>query len=95
MGIFWNGDVVACYRDINGLQLMGNVTTASIKDIWFGERFNSLRQACQKNQFPQGSVCRDCTIWKPKYIRSSRHVNGVVEETDGETLTVTYRNSVC
>ncbi len=91
MGIFWNGDVVACCRDINGLQLMGNAETTPIRDIWFGEKYTSLRYACRKNKFTCSSICCNCEIWKPKYECSSKEVNGLTAKTDGETLTVTYR----
>lgn len=64
MSILWNGDVVACCHDINGLNVLGNVATQNISQVWKGEAFTSLRQEALKNSFNPNSICSKCNAWK-------------------------------
>ena len=55
----WNGDVVACCRDYNGVLKLGNVTESTLKDIWNAPAHEKFRQemgtGCGLNGF-----CEEC-----------------------------------
>jgi len=57
----WNGDVVPCCRDYNGINVMGNVKHASLKAIWNGPAFTEFRQQMTTGQYsPSNSICAEC-----------------------------------
>lgn len=61
LSVLWNGDVVPCCNDFNGIYVLGNVTQQSLSDIWHGGRMRKLRE-----EFISGHVtnalCRNC-LW--------------------------------
>jgi len=63
MAVLWNGDVVACCQDMNGQNILGNINTQTIKQVWSAKPFRAFRYAQVKNSFP----CGKCTVWKPHF----------------------------
>jgi MoaA/NifB/PqqE/SkfB family radical SAM enzyme len=55
MTIQWNGDVVPCCRDFNGVIVMGNINDNSISEIWNSEIYNDFRINFKDSEF-----CREC-----------------------------------
>ena len=55
----WNGDVVACCRDYNAENLMGNVKDNSLEEIWNGEKYKTFRDNMVKGEY-QNSICGPC-----------------------------------
>jgi radical SAM protein with 4Fe4S-binding SPASM domain len=55
----WNGDVVACCRDLNSENIMGNVNNNTLEEIWNGVNYKQFR-----NQMIEGiyknSICKPC-----------------------------------
>ena len=51
----WNGDLVTCCRDFDGVTKMGNVNKTTITEIWNSEEYAALRKT-----FKQSDFCRRC-----------------------------------
>ncbi len=80
MGILWNGDVVACCGDWNGVNIMGNVNTQSLKDIWHGAQFKHLRYASIVRKFEIGCLCQPCDWWQTNFV-NKREISGNMKAT--------------
>lgn len=55
----WNGDVVACCRDYNAENVMGNVKNESLTEIWNGKAFESFRKNMVTGNY-QNNICGPC-----------------------------------
>ncbi len=54
-----NGDVVPCCRDYNGVNVMGNANTESLKEIWNGSRFTDFRNRMASGDY-DNTLCGPC-----------------------------------
>ncbi len=68
MAIHTNGNVVPCCRDPRGSEVMGNILTQGLDEIWNGPRYRELRERIARDQ---GSVeiCRLCSSYPVSRIR--------------------------
>lgn len=65
MAIAWNGKVISCCRDLEGLTILGDVRQNSIQEIWNGEAFVNLRNKLINGQI--GGACSFCSsLWLGK-----------------------------
>ena len=55
----WNGDVVACCRDYNAENKMGNVNDATLVEIWNGEKYKTFREEMISGEY-QNTICQPC-----------------------------------
>jgi radical SAM protein with 4Fe4S-binding SPASM domain len=55
----WNGDVVACCRDYNAENKMGNVNEATLAEIWNGEKYREFRENMISGGYGNG-ICGPC-----------------------------------
>ena len=55
----WNGDVVACCRDYNAENQMGNVNEESLEEIWNSSRYASFRESMIKGTY-NNTICQPC-----------------------------------
>jgi len=60
MTIMANGDVVPCCHDARGKEIMGNLITQSLEDIWNGDKFQNFRDRIHTNQ-KDIDICRLCS----------------------------------
>lgn len=64
--ITWDGRAVPCCFDKDAAHPMGQLGTASFKEIWTGEKYNAFRQQLFTSR-SQTEMCRNCTeggqIW--------------------------------
>lgn len=58
--ILWDGTVVPCNFDHNGLYPLGNVTHQTLREIWGGEPLTSLRCHHRDGDLSGIPLCRDC-----------------------------------
>ncbi|MCH8148034.1 MAG: SPASM domain-containing protein [Planctomycetes bacterium] len=58
-----DGRVTACDQDFHGRSLMGRIPNQSLKEIWQGDAFSSLRSAHAEGQFDVSPICAACTEW--------------------------------
>ena len=56
----WNGDVVPCCRDYNGVNAMGNVRDAPLREIWNGKRYADFRETHRRGEYGSNTFCREC-----------------------------------
>jgi len=63
MAVSWIGDVTGCCLDYGFKLHLGDASISSLKDIWNGSPYQSLRRASLKNAFPPGP-CHNCGFWK-------------------------------
>jgi MoaA/NifB/PqqE/SkfB family radical SAM enzyme len=60
MIILWNGEVVPCCLDYNGMQVIGDVKNNSILEIWNGEGYKKLRRDFKKLDYRPYPICLNC-----------------------------------
>jgi MoaA/NifB/PqqE/SkfB family radical SAM enzyme len=58
--VLWTGEVVPCCYDFNGTMVLGDLRRQTIRDIWHGERFRSIRRAHATSDFAGFPLCRAC-----------------------------------
>lgn len=67
IGIYWNGDVVPCCYDVDGKEIMGNLLSQSLKEIWDGEKYRGFRKRVDnflKSPDNEPAICKNCLRWK-------------------------------
>jgi len=60
LAIHWNGNVCPCPRDFMGNLVIGNISTASLVDIWNGERMLNVRRNILDRNLNDQVCCRNC-----------------------------------
>ncbi len=65
MAIWWDGTILPCNHDDDGLLAIGNVRNTSIKDAWHSERLGIIRDAHKRGVAHEISACDGC------YLRDS------------------------
>jgi radical SAM protein with 4Fe4S-binding SPASM domain len=56
----WDGTVVPCCRDYNGVNAVGNVREQSLRDIWNGERYADFRRQHRSGHYGSNEFCHNC-----------------------------------
>lgn len=56
----WDGTVVPCCRDYNGVNTVGNVREQSLREIWNGERYADFRRQHRTGRFGSNEFCHNC-----------------------------------
>ncbi len=64
--ILTNGDVIACCRDSDYEEVMGNSYETPILDIWNGEKYRRFRKLHALKQWDQIPICARCDTWACK-----------------------------
>lgn len=59
MVVLWNGTVTPCPQDFWGKLKMGNLNTATIREVWNGEAYRTLRRSYGAN-IDSLALCRKC-----------------------------------
>lgn len=67
-----NGNVVVCDRDWAGENIMGNIFTQTVDEIWTGEKFNKFREQMLSDEKPD--MCKNCPEGKLFNARSQEHI---------------------
>ena len=58
--ILVTGDVALCCFDYEGSEIVGNIKTSSIEEIWLGETLEAKREHLRKREFDELLLCSDC-----------------------------------
>jgi radical SAM protein with 4Fe4S-binding SPASM domain len=58
--ILWDGTVVPCNFDHDGLYPLGNVSHQTLREIWAGEPLTALRCRHRDRDLSEIALCRDC-----------------------------------
>ena len=59
--IQWDGTVVPCCRDYNAVNVMGNVATQTLREIWNSPTYEAFRRQHRTGCFGGNTFCADCT----------------------------------
>lgn len=60
LNVMVNGDVVPCCNDPRGTQIMGNLITQELDEIWNGEKYKNFRKEINTNQ-KNIEICSLCS----------------------------------
>lgn len=61
MFVDWNGDCVLCCNDWNREQIVGNLITQSLHDVWFGKPMRKIREKLGKGDRSE-TPCKNCNV---------------------------------
>ncbi len=61
MCISWDGRVAQCYSDYMMSNILGDVKSGSIKEVWRGEPFRKLRESMKSGRRLSTKPCRTCS----------------------------------
>ena len=67
IAISWDGKVTGCCLDYIFKMFLGDAKMESIKQIWEGSKFQSLRKAALTNSFQKESPCYRCEFWQVNF----------------------------
>ena len=62
MTILWNGNVVFCCLDYEGENIMGNIKEDTIREIWNGVKYKSIRKILLENKLNNIPLCARCSL---------------------------------
>jgi pyruvate-formate lyase-activating enzyme len=62
LAVYWDGTVVACCMDFLSQAVLGNAASASIAEIWNGEKMQTLRKIHASGGVGDLSLCTECTM---------------------------------
>ena len=68
MAIWWDGTILPCNHDDDGLIALGNLKEITIKDAWHSEKLNKIRNAHKHGEAHNIPACDGC------YLRDSEIV---------------------
>jgi hypothetical protein len=60
--VLWNGDVVLCCYDFDGINRVGTIRRETVRDIWHGEPIGRIRRVFERKDTAQLALCRDCFL---------------------------------
>ena len=69
--MLWDGRVSLCCADFDGREVLGDLRTSTIQDIWNGPAYREVRRAHLDHGGPD--ICQSCDLPKkdsPLWIRS-------------------------
>jgi radical SAM protein with 4Fe4S-binding SPASM domain len=61
MNILHNGDCIICCNDWNRSLVVGNVETASLRQIWNSSKMNEVRRLVLKKNYENITSCKECS----------------------------------
>jgi radical SAM protein with 4Fe4S-binding SPASM domain len=73
MVVTLNGNVVLCCNDYYETEVIGNVRTQSLRDVWTDRRFENFRRALSRGDRTVSHLCADCD-----YIPGERILKRIV-----------------
>jgi MoaA/NifB/PqqE/SkfB family radical SAM enzyme len=60
MSVLWDGRVVTCCMDSNGVQVLGDLNSQTVKEVWTGPVLSGVRDDFRKFRYDAYPVCRSC-----------------------------------
>jgi len=74
MAIWWDGTILPCNHDDDGLIALGNLKEITIKDAWHSEKLNKIRNAHKHGEAHNIPACDGC------YLRDSEIVKSIEKD---------------
>jgi len=60
MSVLWDGRVVTCCMDSNGVQVLGDLRTQTVQEVWNGPVLTGLRDSFRRLDYGKYPVCLSC-----------------------------------
>ena len=60
LAVLWNGDVATCCMDWRRDNVMGNVRDATIREVWEGAQYRSIRALSDAGRLDERPLCNGC-----------------------------------
>jgi len=60
LSVVWDGRVVWCCGDLNGIGLLGDIRQQTLKEIWNGEKIRAIRRGLAHRTLQTLPLCRSC-----------------------------------
>jgi MoaA/NifB/PqqE/SkfB family radical SAM enzyme len=60
MSVLWDGRVVTCCMDSNGVQVLGDLNSQTVKEVWLGSVLTGVRDDFRKLRYDAYPVCQSC-----------------------------------
>ncbi|MSR78242.1 MAG: radical SAM protein [Candidatus Omnitrophica bacterium] len=87
--VYWTGEVVPCCYDLAGKEVMGNLETQTLEEIWNSSKYTDFRKHLEEvREHPENepALCKSCLKWtSPSHADltqrdSSKSVQSALEE---------------
>jgi len=73
LGVHWNGDVIPCCVDAEGVLKMGSLKNSSLAEIWQSKKMEDFRQIHINEEFHKIPMCERCDATRywitPNFIK--------------------------
>ena len=76
--ILTNGDVIACCRDSDYEEVMGNAYSTPMLDVWNGEKYRRFRMLHATKQWNDIPICARCDTWMCKTKKTIKENERIV-----------------
>jgi len=60
MSVLWDGRVVTCCMDSNGVQVLGDLNTQTVQEVWNGPVLSGVRKDFGNLEYDKYPVCMSC-----------------------------------
>jgi hypothetical protein len=60
MSVLWDGRVVTCCMDSNGVQVLGDLNSQSVQEVWNGPVLSGVRNNFRDLDYSKYPVCLSC-----------------------------------
>ena len=67
LSVGWDGRILGCCGDLNGMVTLGDVHKDRLEDVWNGEKLIEMRRLHLRAKFRDIPLCRDCDV---VYVRA-------------------------
>jgi len=66
--ILHDGTVLLCTQDWGRREVLGSVRSATLAEIWNGERMREIRRLVHQRRYEELPSCRECSLWKDGWV---------------------------
>lgn len=60
MSVLWDGRVVTCCVDSNGMQVLGDLNSESVAEVWNGPVLSGVGEDFKNRDYGKYPVCLSC-----------------------------------
>ena len=60
MSVLWDGRVVTCCMDSNGVQVLGDLNVQTVQEVWNGPVLSGVRKDFANLEYGKFPVCLSC-----------------------------------
>ena len=92
LSVLWNGDVVPCCHDYDGMNVLGNITTDSLTSIWNNGKMQMLRRMHLRGERRQVPLCKNCPMGWSRIRAALRLVKPSFGDAHAERVSMGMRN---